>query len=342
MDAAQRSDPPVGITLGFVGDLALGRDVSDRVVGGLTADGMWNDVGPAMRATDGVIGNLECAVSRRGTPWPRLKAYRFRADPLVLERLREGNVRCVALANNHVLDYSAEGLADTRLHLRETGIAFAGAGANLAEAIAPTVFAAGRYTIGFASLTNTVPEFGATPEGPGTAYLKIRNDAASYALVSGLVGELRRRGAEILVLGIHWGPNFRWWPPSHYRAFAKQALAAGFDIVHGHSAHILQAAEFHGNGLILYDTGDFIDDFRVIPPFRSDRSFLFVADVAPGRVSRLSMLPVSLKIGEVHVAKGAEAEAIREGMVQRCRGYAIALRREDEALVGRPPPDRAP
>ena len=291
MDTANRSPRPEGVTLGFVGDLAVGRDVSDRVIAGLSAEGMWNDVGPAMKATDSVIGNLECAVSRRGTPWPHLKAYRFRADPLVLERLREGNIGCVALANNHVLDYSAEGLADTRLHLREAGIAFAGAGANIAEAIAPTVFAAGRHTIGFASLTNTVQEFGATVDRPGTAYLRIRNDAATYALVSGLVGVLRQRGAEILVLSLHWGPNYRWWPPSHYRAFAKQALAAGFDIVHGHSAHILQAAEFHGNGLILYDTGDFIDDFRVIPPFRSDRSFLFVAEVAPGRVDRTQHAP---------------------------------------------------
>ena len=68
-------------------------------------------------------------------------------------------------------------------------------------------------------------------------------------------------GAEIIVLSVHWGPNYRWWPPHRYRRFAREAVNLGVDIVHGHSAHVLQAVEFHGNGLILYDTGDYMEDF---------------------------------------------------------------------------------
>jgi len=320
--------------LAFVGDLQLGREVSARITGGVPPAAIWGDMIDPMNDVDAVVGNLECAVTKGGEPWPRPKAFRFRADPVVVEALTAGNVRCVALANNHVLDYSAEGLADTRAHLAAAGIAAAGAGANRHEALTPALFKAGRVTIGFAAITNTVPAFAARSERAGTAYAKIGDDAGGRALLAGLAANLGAGGADIRILSIHWGPNYRPWPPQGYRRFARRAIDTGFDIVHGHSAHILQAVEFHGAGVILYDTGDFIDDFLVIPPFRSDRSFLFVVEAERGRVVKLTLHPVSLKIGEVNRARGREADAIRRGMIRRCSGYAVDLTEVGDSLVG--------
>jgi poly-gamma-glutamate synthesis protein (capsule biosynthesis protein) len=52
-------------------------------------------------------------------------------------------------------------------------------------------------------------------------------------------------------------------PPERFRAFARWLIDRGFDVVHGHSAHVFQGVEAYDGGLILYDTGDFVDDCAV-------------------------------------------------------------------------------
>ena len=120
--------------------------------------------------------------------------------------------------------------------------------------------------VGFISITNTVPAVCRRARiVPGTNFWKIRSDRTNLGRLATLVHDLRRGGAGLIVLSIHWGPNYRWWPPQRYRRFARNAIDLGIDIVHGHSAHVLQAVEFHGNGLILYDTGDYMEDFLAGP-----------------------------------------------------------------------------
>lgn len=322
------------LCLGFVGDLVLGRKVSERLRHGLTPEAMWGDLRSEMLAADAVVGNLEGPISRHTGRWLRLKAFLFRADPRAVAALAAGNIRCVALANNHMKDFNTEGIRDTRRHLAAGGIAFAGAGDTLEEANAPAFFSAGGRTIGFASITNTVPAFAAKPDRSGTAFWPIRANEDGKLRLAALSDRLRDGGAEVLVLSIHWGPNYRWWPPQRYRAFARAAIDAGFDIVHGHSAHVVQAAEFYRTGLILYDTGDFIDDFWPVPGLPTWRSFLFLAEIPSVGTPTLRLVPAHLGIGEVRLASGNERRKIVEAMIRRCRGYAIRLADDGHALIG--------
>lgn len=326
--------------LGFTGDLVLGRGVNERLQSGPPVQDIWGDLRPAMLAADAMIGNLEGPITAHRTRWHGIKAFYFRADPApAIAALQAGNYRCLALANNHMLDFAAEGLLDTRRHLAEAGIACAGAGADARQAAAPAMFEAGGLRIGFASITNTVRSFAARPDRPGTNYWKIRTDRTNLERLATVVHGLRRDGADVVVLSIHWGPNYRWWPPQRYRRFARQAIELGVDIVHGHSAHVLQAVEYHGKGLILYDTGDYMDDFLAGPGFRSDRSFLFLVEAGPGHPPRLRMIPARLTRAAVNVATGREARIIRSQMIARCRGYAVEIREADGELVARAPGD---
>jgi poly-gamma-glutamate synthesis protein (capsule biosynthesis protein) len=116
----------------------------------------------------------------------------------------------------------------------------------------------------------------------------------------------------------------------------RQAIEAGFDIVHGHSAHILQALEYHQDGLILYDTGDFIADYWVFPGVRIDRSFVFLVHAARGRRPMLKLLPVLLTPCAVNFPSQREADAIRRAMTRRCRGYAVEFTNDGDALIASP------
>ena len=108
---------------------------------------------------------------------------------------------------------------------------------------------------------------------------------------------------------------------------------------------VLQAVEFHGTGLILYDTGDFIDDLIVAPGFRSDHSFLFLVEAGRGSRRACAWCPAKLTLAKVNIARGRDAEAIRRDMIRRCRGYAVEHSRggwrTDRHAAGRARLDRA-
>jgi poly-gamma-glutamate synthesis protein (capsule biosynthesis protein) len=247
----------------------------------------------------------------------------------------------VALANNHSLDAGPGGLCDTLRHLDDAGIAHAGAGEDLRASGAPTTFRAGQVTVGLASITNTLRAFRDGPNNPGTSFQPIHADRTA-GLIASMVDAMDRRGADIRVLSVHWGPNFRPSPPPRrYRAFARQAINAGFDIIHGHSAHIVQAVEAYRNGLILYDTGDFLDDYWAMPGFRLDRSFLFLVKLAPASPPQLELLPVSLTPCAVNYAVGREAAAIRRSMIRRCRVHGVDFAEQGDALIAVPRSDEA-
>src|ERR1700736_1810081 len=170
MTELSRSGLPTEIA--FVGDLMLARKVSDALVAGHAPAAFWGNVRPRLLTADAVIGNLECALTTRRERY-KLKAYHFRADPRTADILTAANIRCVALANNHVLDAGPGGLFDTLENLDRAGIEHAGAGENLAAALEPAILRAGELTIGFASITNTLKGFRAAPDTPGTSFLRI-------------------------------------------------------------------------------------------------------------------------------------------------------------------------
>ncbi|WP_150645499.1 CapA family protein, partial [Pseudomonas fluorescens] len=83
------------------------------------------------------IINLETAVSRRGRPEP--KGINYRMSPENFPAISAAGIDCCVLANNHVLDWGAAGLADTLDTLSNNGMCSAGAGHNRQSAEAPAV-----------------------------------------------------------------------------------------------------------------------------------------------------------------------------------------------------------
>ncbi|HEY9900066.1 MAG TPA: CapA family protein [Pantanalinema sp.] len=321
------------VTLAFVGDVMLGRGVNEALRETLP-DTPWGTVLPHLRRSDGAIANLECALTTHARPWSRTpKVFHFRADPRATGVLRAANVRCVSLANNHSLDFEEEGLLDTIRHLEAAGIAHAGAGRSEQEARSPALFEAAGLSIAVIGLTDNEPAFAAGPDHPGTHYAEIRAGSSALARVEAAALEARSRGAGLVVLSLHWGPNMVTEPPARFRAFARAALGCGVDVVHGHSAHLFQAVERRENGLILYDTGDFLDDYAVDPLLRNDWSFLFLLELRAGAPFRLRMLPVRLRFARVDLAEAQEFDAIRARMKALCRPFATPLRETSEGLL---------
>ena len=320
------------VTLAFLGDLMLGRGVS-RTLRRKTPDWFWGDTLSILRGTAGVFANLESPLTASRTRWHRSwKYFHFRGDPEAVEILRCANIRFVNLANNHILDFETAGLFDTRRILDTSGIAHAGAGRDMAEAATPVQVDVDGFRVGVIAATDNMRAFRATPEGPGTHLIDIGAASSALGPIREAAAALRRDGADLIVLSIHWGPNMRHRPNERFRDFAHAAIDHGIDVLHGHSAHVFQGIERRGRGLILYDTGNFLDDYWKFP-FRHDNwSFIFLLDLEDRRMTRLRLIPVLLHPWPVSRAKGETFRRINARMTELCAAYGTSVADTVEGL----------
>ncbi len=136
-----------------------------------------------------------------------------------------------------------------------------------------------------------------------------------------------------MVFSNHWGDNFIERPSPEFRSFARRVIELGADIYYGHSAHICQGIEIYRGKPILYDTGNFIDDYAVDPLLRNDRSCLFRVMFEGSALHRIELLPVSLDVAYVALALGKEFEAICTRMEMLCGEFGTRLIRRDDRLV---------
>jgi len=319
--------------LGFVGDLMLGRNVDEARAEDQPA-AVWGSVHERLRDLDGVVANLEGCLSTRGEPRPG-RTYHFRADPAwAVPALRAGNVAACALANNHLLDFGPAALRDTLAALSAGDVAAAGAGVDRAAATAPATFDVGGVRVALLSLTDQAPAYAAGVGTPGVANVPLdaRSRHARRLVDVGLT-RVRAADPDLVVASLHWGPNWVAVPDAGYRAFGRWLIEQGVDVVHGHSAHVVQGVETHAGGLLLHDCGDFVDDYVVKPELRNDRSFLFEVSVADGRPTRLRLVPVVIRGRAVHAADGGEAAWLRGAIRERSSTFDTEFERAGEGLV---------
>ncbi|QKY15546.1 CapA family protein [Halorubrum sp. CBA1229] len=337
-DGANHDGPnaaDVDARIGFVGDCMLGRSVTERWVDDDPA-GVWGSTLPQLEALDGLVANLECCVSDRGTRWPD-KVYYFRSDPsFAIPALEAAGASFVSLANNHVLDFRGPALRDTRTHLRDAAIAHAGAGTDRDAALAPAVFEAGELTVAAFGLTDQAAAFAAAANEPGTAFATLDPRLpATRSLVEGILERARAHDPDLVVASLHWGANWETEPRRVHERFGRWLVDRGVDVVHGHSAHVLQGVEVYRGRPIIYDAGDFVDDYVDYADregVHNKRSALFELVVRDGTLAELRVEPTAIADEAATLAGPEVAAWVRETVAERSAAFGIAVERTDNRV----------
>jgi poly-gamma-glutamate synthesis protein (capsule biosynthesis protein) len=295
------------VKLALAGDTMLGRGVAQRLESEPPESLFAPELVELVHEADLFVLNLECCISARGEPTPG-RVFHFRAPPWATQTLTHLGVDCVTLANNHALDFGPDALLDTLAHLDAAGIRVVGAGTDLERARAPVVLD-GLTVVAF---TDHPDEYAATASRPGVAF--------------GPPDSLPQ--AEPLLVLPHWGPNMTTEPPRAVRRMGAHLLRAGATLVAGHSAHV-----FHGVApRILYDLGDFIDDYRVDAVLRNDLGLLFLVDLES---DRLEAVPLKLEFTHTRLADGDDADWIASRFTQACAAFGTEVVREKGRLAAR-------
>lgn len=313
-------------TIAVAGDVMLGRLVNDAMFehgGGHP----WGNVTPLLWRADAFLINLECAITPRVVRWHdgHYKPFHFRADPGAIESLRMARVDCVSIANNHILDFGPDGLLDTIEALNRAGIAHAGAGRDLHAAGAPAlVTTPNGVRIAVVAFADYPSSWAATADAPGLNFTPVSVDAEPFALINAAIADARAL-ADLVIFSIHWGPNMRAHPTPEFREFACRVIEAGADLFWGHSAHVVQGIELYHGRPILYDTGDFVDDYATDRRLRNDLSALFLLDVAGSRIERIQLVPVHIGHMQVNLATGENRAWIASRLIRLCEEMGTEL-----------------
>lgn len=315
------------LRLALAGDTMLGRNVA-RTIARSRRPPVAPEILAAAADADLFVLNLECCISGRGQRWPDpRKPFFFRAPPLAAELLAEMGVDCVTLANNHALDYGPQALLDTLDHLCAVGIACVGAGPNAATARASRLLAARHMRLAVLGASDHPEAFAAGPDRPGIAYADLRDDPRGGWLADAVAAA--RRAADAVLVTPHWGPNMTVRPSSAIRQAARALLSAGATLVAGHSAHLPHGTE---RG-ILYDLGDFVDDYAVDRRLRNDLGLLFLIDLDAHGPRRLEAIPLKLEHCHTRIARGNDADWIRRRFIDACTELGTAAIQRDDRIV---------
>jgi poly-gamma-glutamate synthesis protein (capsule biosynthesis protein) len=238
------------VLLAAVGDINLG-DGPGALIDSLGPRYPWTGTARALRAADVAFGNLECAVSTRGSPVPKL--FNFRGRPSALRAVAGfAGFDVLNLANNHSGDYGTQALLDTVANVRRLGMLAVGAGGSLRSAAEPRTITRFGLKIAFVGFSNILPsEFYAGPDRAGT-------QPATPELIAEGVRKAKRR-ADVVIATFHWGVELAPTPEARQRAFAQVALDSGADAVIGAHPHVLQPIERPGrHRLVAYSLGNFV------------------------------------------------------------------------------------
>jgi poly-gamma-glutamate capsule biosynthesis protein CapA/YwtB (metallophosphatase superfamily) len=315
------------VRLALAGDTMLGRMVAERLEADGPASLFAPEVVDAVGGADLFVLNLECCISGRGARWPAPgKPFFFRAPPGATETLRLLGVDCVTLANNHALDYGTVALADTIDHLAAAGIAVVGAGPDAAAARRPVVVERDGFRLAVLGVADHPADFAAAPGRPGIAVADLAHGVPEWLVRA--VGDAAA-AADAALVTPHWGPNMVAAPVRHVRDAARLLRDFGATLVAGHSAHV-----FHGvDQRVLYDLGDFVDDYRVDPELRNDLGLLWLVDLDRDGPARLEAVPLRLGFCETSLATGDDAQWIRDRFRAACAPFGTAVAERDGSLV---------
>jgi poly-gamma-glutamate capsule biosynthesis protein CapA/YwtB (metallophosphatase superfamily) len=264
----------------------------------------WGD---ALALLDGLapdvrLINLETSITVSGEFAPG-KAVHYRMSPANIACLTVARPDVCALANNHVLDFGQNGLAETLATLAGAGLRPAGADRDAARAqraVAVSLAGGGRVTVtSCGAASSGIPRsWAAGARRPGVHLLpSVSRQAADQVAGRAQTG---RRPGDLAVISLHWGPNWGYEIGPDEIAFAHRLVDDGVDLVHGHSSHHPRPVEVYRGKLILYGCGDFIDDYEGIAGYQEYRDDLRLAYFASlrrgtGELAELAMVPMQAR-----------------------------------------------
>ncbi len=249
--------PPAGgsLKLAALGDIMLGRGVATA-----HANGSWDQalatLAPYTENADLTFANLESPL----TTAPLIReTYDLRAPNQAMQALLTSGIDILSLANNHIGDSGASGVADTIQSLLSVGITPIGPDQQ------PLITHSNNMRIAWFAFDDILQP------------LEEENTKQVLSHV--------RDRVDLVIVSIHWGYETSTVPSQRQKSLATALADGGADIILGHHPHVTQPVEQvwgEGRGrptLVAYSLGNALFDQGAPPAVR--QGILLLLELSP-------------------------------------------------------------
>jgi len=256
--------------------------------------GVYSEVRDYLSEADISIGNLETVTAGKSKKYSGYPFFNAPND--FLYALKYAGFDLLMTANNHAIDQGASGVERTIKQLNKYGLHQTGTFISQEDKDSLRIFQVNGIRIAmlaYAEHTNGVP----IPKGKPYLINLINEE-----LIAEDILKARIKGAEVVLVHFHYGPEYNREPSSYQQEVVNQTIELGADIIIGGHPHVIQPVDYFtsesGNldtGFVAYSMGNFISNQR----WRySDVGLILTIDIAKNNytdsvfIKNVSYLPV--------------------------------------------------
>jgi poly-gamma-glutamate capsule biosynthesis protein CapA/YwtB (metallophosphatase superfamily) len=305
---------PRRFTLAASGDILLHNNViqsgkSYAKGNGYEFSPMFDDVRDLIGSADLALCHMETPISADNTKLTVPRTLSFNAPREIAAGLKGAGFDGCDTASNHTYDRQLGGVNETLDVLDAAGLKHSGSSRDQAEADRPPIYEVNGVNVGHLAYSYTIYNDG----GPSTTVPAeapwLRSMLWPALTATGIIEQaraLRARGAEFVVVSMHWGDQYVRAPNAQQRQLARDLLSAPeVDLILGDHVHVVQPCEKIGDKYVAYGMGNFLSNQSPTQDssLRSDNQdgsldTFTVDETAPGvlKVTKMQFAPTWVEI----------------------------------------------
>lgn len=278
------TEPPSKVataTIGATGDILLhdlviqsGYDAATETY---NYDYMFQWFSRYVSQVDYAVANLEVTLAG-GENGRRYSGYpSFNSPDAIVDAAKNAGFDLLLTANNHAYDTGFDGFMRTQQVIRERELSHIGTRENVEDknylvqeingihiGMTCYTYCSGQNAAGYAMLNGQQLNEEASAR---VNFFNYQKTDEFYAKLASEMEQMRADGAEVIVLFIHWGEEYKTQPNQRQKTMAQGLCDLGIDVIIGNHAHVAQPVELLSSQkdashktLCLYSTGNSVSN----------------------------------------------------------------------------------
>lgn len=225
----------------FGGDMMFDRYIR-TVIERKGFDFIFQDLKPEFENVDLVVANLEGVITNNdsvsvATQEDRAEHFKFTFPMQTAEKLFSHNIKVVNIGNNHINNFGADGVEQTRASLKKADMKYFGDPGN-------------------AEFRSYLKEHNGIKLG-FVCYNRFWSDALSKALSD---TEGLKEKVDVVIVYAHWGQEYKTRSNEKQGEVARALIDVGADLIIGSHPHVVQETGEYKGKKIYYSLGNMVFD----------------------------------------------------------------------------------
>lgn len=251
--------PPLerpSFTVVFTGDILLHMPVNYAAASYGKTSGQKYDFKPMFSAIEPIISAADLAICHLEIPVHpesiNLSGYPgFQGPAEIADAIVAAGYEGCSVASNHSYDRGVTGVFNTLDVLTSRGLGYDGMAYDLADRSASQMYQVGEVTVAHLSYADWLNGLRLPADKPWLVNL------VDPAVIIADAERARTAGADVVVVSLHWGTEYRVDPTAAQARLAKELTTApSIDLVVGHHAHVVQPIGQSGSEYVIYGLGN--------------------------------------------------------------------------------------